>query len=131
MSGTSSRIKVKVKVKKVERAPTIPLEPTGRLGPLWKGNLSTRMKAGNAKVRGRGAKSSSGKRRRKLGWETDSSQPGIVAIFKKMQANLGVNSHGIQQFPLKTECQEQSSSSFAKTIAHESFVTRILKINRN
>ena len=91
-------------IEKEGSAPTLSLEPKEKLGPLLRADLSTRMKAGRAKLRGRGAKSGTGKRGKKIwGRETDSSQPGIVAIFKKIEANLKVDSHGIYKFPLKTD----------------------------
>ena len=73
-----------------------------KFGPPLRPDLSTRRKSGRAKLCGRGPKSGTGKRGKKiLGRETDSSQPGIVAIFKKIGANLKADSHGILQIPFK------------------------------
>ena len=82
--------------------PTLSLEPREKTGPLLRADLSTRMKSGRTKLRGRGPKSNTGKRGKKtLGRETDSSQPGIVAMFKKIGDKLKADSHGIIQIPFK------------------------------
>ena len=69
--------------KKNGGAKLLPLELRGRLRPKKSGKLSTRSKTETKNVRGRGAKSRSGKGGKAWGWEPDSSQPGIVEMLRK------------------------------------------------